>query len=131
MRHGLLTFVLTLLTSLCFGQETKQYVTNFTLRDRVKKDTLVDHDLKMTFILDSTRIYISALDHADNLVWRTDPWTDNKLDEYRVRRPVIVFYQFRKNEHTYGKEKIWITYSNTQFGTVDKLTGKFRWLGQD
>jgi len=127
MRQGLLTLTFILLTGICFGQ----YVGHATLRDRVKNDTLVDNNLKMKFILDPTRVFISAFDSHGKLVWRTDPWADNKLMEYRVKRPVIVRYDFQSNEWTDGAEKIWIVYNNTQFGTVDKLTGKFKWIGQD
>jgi hypothetical protein len=127
MKQKLLTFTFLLLTALCFGQ----YIGHATLGDKIKKDTLVDNDLKMKFILDSSRIFISAFDENNKLVWRTDPWADNKIREYRVKRPVVVLYNLQKSKWTDGIEKIWIVYNNTQFGTVDKVSGKFKWLGQD
>lgn len=127
MKQGLLTLTFLLVTDICYGQ----YVGHATLRHKVTKDTLVDNELKMKFILDSARIFISAFDSNHKLIWCTDPWTDNRLSEYRVKRSVIVRYGFVKNEWTDGIERIWIVYNNTQFGTVDKLTGKFKWLGQD
>lgn len=123
----MLVFVL----GLCSGQEYREYVGHYTLKSRIKKDTLVDNELKMKFILDSARINISALDFSGKLIWHTDPWADNKIEEYRVKRPIIVLYSFAKNKWTKEEERIWIRYNNTQFGTVDKLTGKFIWMGQD
>ncbi len=131
MRASLLTAAIIAVIGSCAAQGTVEYVAHATLPTRFKADTLVDHALNMTFVLDSTRINISAFDRFNKLVWRTDPWADNKLEAYRVARPTIVYFQVQKGELPHDKEAIWITYNNTQFGTVDKATGKFTWMGQD
>jgi len=61
----------------------------------------------------------------------TDPWKDNKIEVYRVKRPVIVQFYLANNKWTDNKEVIGIVYNNTQFAIVNKETGKFTWLGQD
>jgi hypothetical protein len=108
-----------------------QYVAHYTLDTKHKADTIVDHSTLTKFILDTSRIVITAIDANDKLLWKTDPWEDNKLDTYRVKRPIIARFYFANNQWTDNKESIWIIYNNTQFGKVDKKTGKFTWLGQD
>ena len=83
------------------------------------------------FILDSNHINIYALSKIGDTLWKTDPWKDNKLDTYRFTRPVIVYYKFANSVRTKNEEVIWIIYINTQFGIIDKKTGKFRFMGQD
>jgi hypothetical protein len=115
----------------CLGQEMEPYVGHGTLRNMIKKDTLVDNELRMRFVLDSLRIRISAYDFSNKLIWSTDPWLDNKLIEYRVKRPVLVYYSLKPNWKEDDKKLIWITYNNSQFGTVDRRTGKFDYMGKD
>lgn len=97
----------------------------------IKEYTLVDNELKMKFVLDSLRMNISAYDFSNKLVWRTDPWRDNKLIAYRVKRPLLVYYSLKANWKDDDKEFIWIGYNSTQFGTVDRRTGKFHYMGKD
>lgn len=131
IRCKIFTLLLAIMFSTCFGQELTEYIGHSTLRNRVKNDTLIDKELKMIFVLDTAHINITAYDFAGKPVWKTDPWLGNKLREYRVKRPVVVSYSFQKNKWTDEKEVIWITYNNTQFGILDKNTGKFTWFGQD
>lgn len=96
-----------------------------------KAITLIDSVSGNRFVLDSLHINVCALNANGDTLWRTDPWKDNKLEVYRTNRPVIVNIYFEKNEWTDNKEVIWIVYHNTQFGTQNKTTGKFFWMGQD
>lgn len=95
------------------------------------KDTLIDKSSGIKFYLDTLSINIYAFDKEDKLLWKTDPWKDNKLMEYRVKRPKIVYFNFVKNEISNNIEVIGIAYNNSQFGHLDKLTGKFIFGGQD
>jgi hypothetical protein len=97
----------------------------------VKEYTLIDQEFKMKFLLDSQRIHIDAYDSLNRLVWRTDPWLDNELMMYRLKRPRIIYFAFANEERTGNKEVIWIEYNTTQFGILDKETGKFTSFGQD
>jgi hypothetical protein len=85
----------------------------------------------MKFILDTARINISAYDFSDKLIWTTNPRLEKRLKEYRVKDPVIVYFSLQKAAGTKDKDVIWISYSNSQFGTVDRRTGKFNFMGQD
>jgi hypothetical protein len=123
MRPIFLTILLATLTGVCCRQITPQ--------DRVKKDTLVDNKLKMKFVLDTARINISAYDFSAKLIWTTNPRVENKLREYRVKNPIIVYFSFQHADGTKDKDVIWISYSNSQFGTIDRRTGKFDFMGQD
>jgi hypothetical protein len=131
MKKIILTSLWTIVASYCSGQ----YIGRYTLDNKVKELTLLDKKAKVKFILDSAHIVITATTMDGKLLWKTDPWLDNKLEKYRVDRPTIVYYDFGKekspdNKET-KKEVIWISYNNTQFGTVDKKTGKFIYHGQD
>ena len=95
-------------------------------------DTLVDKKTGYKFIIDKERIYITAVDKTGKVIWRVDPAVDNKLKEYRVKRPTIVYFAFGIDDRTKEKnEVIDIGYNNSQFGFLDKKTGKFTFSGQD
>jgi len=100
----------------------------------LKKDTINN----VTFTVDSTEITITAIDLFGNILWKTDPWKDNKLPIYRHNRPVIKYFAldtissyFTDEKWHAGKKVISITHTNSQFGYVDRKTGEFFFLGQD
>jgi hypothetical protein len=95
------------------------------------KDTLIDKEIGLTFYLDTLMINVYAFDNKGVLIWKTDPWKDNNLMEYRVKRPIIQFFHFENNRFTDNKEVIGIGYNNSQFGYLNKLTGEFIFEGQD
>jgi hypothetical protein len=103
----------------------------YELTNCVNTHILVDLTTKTRFILDSSRITITAIDSSGKIIWQTDPWKDNKLFEYRFERPVIVYFGFNIPEWTKAKDAIGINYNNTQFGTLERKTGKFTFYGQD
>ena len=96
--------------------------------------TLKNSMLNSTFVLDISHIYVSAYDSGGNLLWKTDPYIDNHIDEYRTRRPIIVDILFCDNPFAAQKKReitIGIVYSNTQFGYLNLKTGKYIFGGQD
>jgi len=115
----------TLLPAFAFGQTTT-YVGHYTERSHITNDTLIEKETGTSFILDKGRIYITAIDKTGKQLWKTDPFTDNKMREYRVKRPVIVFFEFEKDNSA-----IRIVYNNTQFGSVGIKDGSFIFHGQD
>jgi hypothetical protein len=92
---------------------------------------LTDRATCTKYYLDTSRIYIFAVDSTGKILWKTDPWKDNKLEEYRVNRPTIIYFALDSNKFTGFKKVIWITYNSSQFGFLDLLTGKFTFQGQD
>ncbi len=124
--------VLVLVLGLFFPAITKaqtvSYVAHYTEKDQIKHDTLVDKQDGTKFIIDRKRIFITAIDKNGKQLWKTDPATDNKLEEYRTKRPTIVYFEF-SNE--LKKQVILISYNNSQAGYIDKQTGKFYFQGQD
>ncbi|HEY0655476.1 MAG TPA: hypothetical protein VGD65_20215 [Chryseosolibacter sp.] len=125
MKRILLSIIMTISAACCFGQ----YTGHATISKKVKQRTLVDES-KIRFELDSSQVTITAFSENGKLLWKSDPWLDNKLPNYRVERPYIVYFALGKNENT-NEEVIRITYNNTQFGTIDRRTGKFTFHGQD
>jgi hypothetical protein len=105
-----------------------QYISHYVEKDRIKIDTLIDKTNGVRFIIDKKRINIKALDKLGKVIWKTDPSIDNKIPEYRVKKPIVVYFAFRTKEK---REVIVISYSNSQFGYIDKKTGKFHFEGQD
>jgi hypothetical protein len=109
---------------------------NFKIRtkDIVK---LVDSVTSNYFILDSNKIFITAYDKSNKIIWRTDPYKNDSIPEYRTKRPFIIYFVFGKspdyfsNKIKEGLKVIWITYNNTQFGFIDIRNGKYYYCGQD
>ncbi|MDR2942868.1 MAG: hypothetical protein LBV17_09785 [Treponema sp.] len=124
---------LVMLFFLCsvFCEAQSQYIAKYLLNNNIEYFSLIDPENGIKYILDDTQIYISAIDENGNQLWRTDPWKDNDLEEYRTERPIIIYFSFANNERTDNKDVIMIIYNNTQFGIIDKSTGKFKFLGQD
>jgi len=109
-----------------------QYVSHYTEKDRIKVDTLIDNQSGDRFFIDKERIFITAIDKNGKLLWKTDPAIDNKLPKYRQDRPTVVYFAFGDDDRTKSKKKvIWLSYSNSKFGYLDKTTGKFTFEGQD
>jgi hypothetical protein len=120
-----------------------RFISRSVTPNNVTKYILIDNNTKTTYILDSTRITISAIDSSGHLLWKTDPWKDNKLPAYRTNRPTIVtFYTTEKsnkrhkkkdayNEYNDNPDYIAIGYSNSQFGYILKKNGSFKFMGQD
>lgn len=104
----------------------------FSSKNEVK---ILDSATNNYYILDSSRIYITAYNKDGQKLWKTDPYKDSKIEEYRVTRPEIVNFNFITSHWCYGKEKskksIWINYNNTQAGYIDLNSGKFHFCGQD
>ena len=123
-----LVLVLGLLFPAITKAQTVSYVAHYTEKDQIKRDTLVDKQDGTKFIIDRKRIFITAIDKNGKQLWKTDPATDNKLEEYRTKRPTIVYFEF-SNE--LKKQVILISYNNSQAGYIDKQTGKFYFQGQD
>ena len=108
-----------------------QYIGLNTQKDRILKDTLIDNLTGAKYIIDKERIYITAIDKNGKQIWKTDPVVDANLEEYRVKRPVIIYFVFDRDKSDNNKEVIAIAYNNSQFGYLNKLTGKFDFTGQD
>jgi hypothetical protein len=113
---------------LCIIQSCRH---NLELEEGNYCKVLVDSLSGDRFILDTTQIIVTAINYKNDTLWSTDPWKDYKLPIYRVNRPKITYFILTKNEHTNNQEVIWIAYNNSQFGILNKKTGKFTWFGQD
>ena len=110
--------------------------THIQLRNK-SEVTLFDTLTGNKFLLDTTHTFISAYNYKDSLLWRTDPWKDNNLDEYRTRRPIISYFKFITEYWCYDEsikkstKTLAISYNNTQFGYLELSNGKFHFCGQD
>lgn len=119
------------------------YIGRTVTPNNVTKYVLIDNNTKTKYILDSTRITISAIDSFGHLLWKTDPWKDNKLPAYRTNRPTIVtFYTTERSNKRHKKKDAYyeyddnpnyiaIGYSNSQFGYILKKDGSFKFMGED
>ena len=98
---------------------------------------LIDSMTNNYYILDTSHIYITAYDSNKKILWKTDPYKDNSIREYRTKRPVIINFEFGHSPNYFpdkikaGLKTIWITYNNTQFGFIDLKNGYYYWCGQD
>ena len=98
----------------------------------IKKKVLIDKRNKVSFIIGTTQTIIEARRKNGDLIWRTNPWNDNKLHAFMINLcPYIVIFDFENDERTNNKEAIMIGYNLTHFGYLDKKNGKFTFLGND
>lgn len=121
------TLFISLLITASVLKVNAQYVTHYSLSDNIKKDTLTDSSGNH-YVVDKERIYVTAYDSTYRQIWKTNPYKDNNTPEYRTAKPQLVMFKLAIYQ---GKEQLCIKYSNTQFGTLSKETGKYHWLGQD
>ncbi len=113
-----------------------------------KSITLYDFATQTSFVLDSSRTVISAFDKKGKLKWKTNPYKDNKVREYRTNNPIIVYYSMGLTKNYYRrrispfsteisdyfylkKMLISISYNNSQFGSIDLNDGFYYFMGQD
>jgi hypothetical protein len=104
---------------------------NYSIETIKKPLTLVDDLTKTKFILDTAQNEITATDITGRTLWTIDPRKDGNLDTYRIDHTKIIYFKLEFDEHTAHKEVIKIAYNNSQFGIIDKETGKFTFHGQD
>ena len=119
--------LLTCTINICSGQ--KSYIGHYTLSSNIKSRILIDSSTHTRYILDTSNIYITANNASGKQLWRTDPWKDNHLDPYRVKRPKIVLFEIGK--YSNNRKMIFISYNNTQSGYLEEESGKFIFRGQD
>jgi hypothetical protein len=62
-----LTLILYILLITIYKPAFGQYISHFTVKDRIKKDTLIDVKSGNKFIVDKLRIYITAIDKNGHL----------------------------------------------------------------
>jgi len=123
----LLIFIVTIgmfIISAC--QEKKKEI----VKPKTYSQVMIDSKSGTQFQLDTSQIYITAINSSNDTIWKTDPWKDNHLGEYRVKRPIIRYFMLGTDEIS-GKMAIQICYDNSQFGSVDLKTGAFIFQGQD
>lgn len=119
------------------GKAQVSYVAHYSYSDGPKvSKTIVDSQTNNYYVLDSQHIYITAFNKDGIKLWQTDPWKDNGIEEYRTKRPLIVWFQFGLSHREYdqrykGHKVIHISYSNSQFGELDLANGHYYFAGQD
>jgi hypothetical protein len=115
-------------TLLVMSQNKKNNDNNEYYISEIKCDTLLDKQSENKYIIDKDRKTITAIDKKRNILWKTNPYKDSFLDEYRVKNPFIIKFKFLIINN---KEVIYITYNNSVFGFILKTNGKFYWEGRD
>jgi len=90
--------------------------------------TYKDASTGIIFYVESDGRHISAISKDGKILWHRDPFVDSKLEAYRVKHPVIVWIgEMDRN----GNKQLEITFNSSQFGSLDRSTGDFTFLGQD
>jgi hypothetical protein len=99
---------------------------------------LHDAKTKIIFYLESDGRHISAISPEGKLLWSRDPFVDAKLPPYRLKRPLICYFNFVdpvrwKTCSHFGRadDFICVTFDSSEFGIIKKETGDFTFFGQD
>ena len=104
----------------------------------VVPQAIQDPVTKVIYYLESDGRHIAAIRPDGKILWIRDPFVDAKLQPYRLKRPVICYFNFV--DHDWWKihrrlgpaeEFIGINFTSSQFGVIRKDTGEFMWFGQD
>ncbi len=137
-----ITLILSLSGSTIYGQTWYRYDSNgnvidgSTFKTKPGKSVELKDSLTGTrYVLDENHITITAIAKNGKVLWKTDPWKDNHISEYRTKRPIIIYFEFGKipdylSKRIKDSRGIAISYNNTQFGIVD-FNGNFHFQGQD
>lgn len=106
--------------------------------NHVVPKAIQDPATKIIFYLESDGRHISAISPDGKLLWSRDPFVDAKLKPYRGPHPIICYFNFVDPTwwkiHSYlglADDFIGLGYNSSQFGAINKITGKFTWFGQD
>ncbi len=92
---------------------------------------LKDNETGTRFILDSARIYITAINSRGIQLWHVDPYFSITSEEYLFKRPIIVSFAFVRSKLSKNKKVIWVIYNNKSAGYVDRENGHYTFLGQN
>ena len=113
---------------------------NITVIDNFYGFPKVLHDAKtkIIFYLESDGRHISAISPEGKLLWSRNPFVDAKLTPYRLKRPIICYFDFVDPAwwkiHSYlgpADDFISVNFNSSQFGVIKKETGDFTFLGED
>ena len=106
--------------------------------DYVIPKVLVDPQIRIIYYLESDGRHISTISPEGKLLWSRDPFVDAKLTPYRLKRPLICYFNFIdparwKIPSKFGAadDSIAVNFNSSQFGVIKKETGDFTFLGQD
>ena len=126
-----------------FASDNTHFVPNNTdapvlNEDYVIPKVLVDLQTRIIYYLESDGRHISAISPNGKLLWHVDPFVDAKLEPYRFSQPIILYFEFVDPTwwkiHAYlgpADDFIGINFNSSQFGALNKNTGKFTCFGQD
>jgi hypothetical protein len=79
--------------------------------------------------LDSKHIVVTAFDKEGKILWKTNPYKDNKIEENGARKIEIIHFDFTVIRSLSGKIKfIQIGYNNGNYGFLELKTGKFNFF---
>lgn len=78
------------------------------------------------FYVESDGRHITAFSSEGTLLWRKNPFEDANLWPYRVSKPIIVSVEDFPESNI-----LLIRYNSSQFGSLNKATGKFTFGGQN
>jgi hypothetical protein len=127
---------------------------------RVEPKTLVDPKTRVTYKLEADGRHVVAISPKGKILWAHEIFEDFGLEPYRFSKPVIVVFKlsagsqeeyeagrkraldqaytltesaemgFRQRED-YSRRFIEVRFNSSQFGSIDTVTGKFAFEGQD
>ena len=89
--------------------------------------TYKDPTSGVIYYVESDGRHVSAIDVDGKILWNVDPFVDAGMKPYRLPNPVIVYIGKSK----VNEDSISISFSSSQFGDLDKKTGKFLFRGND
>jgi hypothetical protein len=102
---------------------------------RIPKDhkarIISDQKNQISYVLDTSHIYIEALSKNGTRMWITDPWIDFKWASPPSERPIVTAFMLLNDSTTHFRNELGIWYNNLGFASMDAETGKIISIGKD
>jgi hypothetical protein len=92
---------------------------------------VTDKETGIVYEVQSDRRTITATKPDGTIIWKVNPFVDEKLEPYRVKHPFIVYFGKSNNQANLKGAVLGIAFNSSQFGDIELESGKFHLRGQD
>jgi hypothetical protein len=121
--------VFVFISNFCMAQLDTSLVYAHIPRDHLAR-IITDPKTHVRYILDTSHIYIEAIDQNGKQLWKTDPWRAPELKFPEKVSPIIDFFGLRNDSSTHFIDVIEFGRERSG-GRIDPKTGKVILIGQD
>ncbi len=123
MKYLLTFFLLFSLTSKIYGQNKNSSINRSQL---ILFNTLTDSIIGRKYVLQPSKLIITAYDKTGLPLWKTNLRHSLGLSSWQSDRVEVVRFEFTSDLKSRQIDAILVSFSNRQFGYLNKWTGEFK-----